>query len=60
MQNYTLYNGDCLEYMKKLKSSSVDLIVTDPPYNLQTEGGCKGSIGKSLRKQGKDIEFIAK
>lgn len=34
MQNYTLYNGDCLEYMKKLKSSSVDLIVTDPPYNL--------------------------
>lgn len=31
MQNYTLYNGDCLEYMKKLKSSSVDLIVTDPP-----------------------------
>lgn len=36
-----------------------DLVFTDPPYNLQTEGGCKGSIGKSLRKQGKDIEFIA-
>lgn len=34
MQNYTLYNGDCLEYIKKLKSSSIDLIVTDPPYNL--------------------------
>ena len=36
-----------------------DMVFTDPPYNLQTEGGCKGSIGKSLRKQGKDIEFIA-
>lgn len=34
MQKYTLYNGDCLEYMKKIKTSSVDLIVTDPPYNL--------------------------
>ena len=34
MQSYILYNGDCLEYMKKIKSSSVDLIVTDPPYNL--------------------------
>ena len=36
-----------------------DCVFTDPPYNLQTEGGCKGSIGKSLKKQGKDIEFIA-
>ena len=36
-----------------------DMVFTDPPYNIQTEGGCKGSIRKSLRKQGKDIEFIA-
>jgi site-specific DNA-methyltransferase (adenine-specific) len=36
-----------------------DCVFTDPPYNLQTEGGKNGSIGKSLRKQGKDIEFIA-
>lgn len=36
-----------------------DMVFTDPPYNIQTEGGCKGSIGKSLKKQGKDIEFIA-
>ena len=36
-----------------------DMVFTDPPYNLKTEGGCKGSVGKSLKKQGKDIEFIA-
>lgn len=36
-----------------------DMVFTDPPYNLQTEGGCKGKIGKDLKKQGKDIEFIA-
>lgn len=28
----TLYNGDCVEVMKKFKNSSVDLTVTSPPY----------------------------
>lgn len=42
-----------------MDGAKADLVFTDPPYNLQTEGGCKGSIGKSLKKQGKDIEFIA-
>ena len=27
---YTLYNGDCLEEMKKIPDESVDLILTDP------------------------------
>lgn len=30
---FTLYNGDCLEYMKTMQSASVDCIVTDPPYS---------------------------
>ena len=34
MINTELYNGDCLEYMKKIPTSSIDLIITDPPYNL--------------------------
>jgi site-specific DNA-methyltransferase (adenine-specific) len=29
-----LANGDCLEYMKIIPTNSVDLIQTDPPYNL--------------------------
>lgn len=29
-----LYNGDCLEIMKKLSDNSVDLVLTDPPYNI--------------------------
>ena len=29
-----LINGDCLESMKTIESGSVDLILTDPPYNL--------------------------
>jgi site-specific DNA-methyltransferase (adenine-specific) len=29
----TLWQGDCLEYMKSMESKSVDLTVTSPPYN---------------------------
>jgi site-specific DNA-methyltransferase (adenine-specific)/adenine-specific DNA-methyltransferase len=30
----TILNTDCIEGMKKLKDNSVDLIIADPPYNL--------------------------
>ncbi|MEN0645448.1 site-specific DNA-methyltransferase [Alkalicoccobacillus gibsonii] len=29
-----LYNEDCIEVLKRIKNESVDLILTDPPYNL--------------------------
>ena len=32
-----IYNEDCLKGMKKLPNKSVDLILTDPPYNLQKD-----------------------
>ena len=31
-ENYQLMFGDCLERMKEIPSGSVDLILTDPPY----------------------------
>lgn len=34
MGEIKLYNGDCVENMKKIKDGSVHLIITDPPYNL--------------------------
>lgn len=40
-----LYNGDCLEKIKKIPNDSIDLIVTDPPYFLgMTHNGQKGSF----------------
>ena len=33
-----ILEGDCLDIMKALPSSSVDLIFADPPYNLQLAG----------------------
>lgn len=29
-----LFNADCLDAMKNLEDSSIDLVLTDPPYNL--------------------------
>lgn len=32
-------NGDCLELIKLIPDKSVDLVVTDPPYEVATNGG---------------------
>ena len=41
----TIYNEDCLVESKKIKSGSVDLILTDLPYgNMNTDGGRKLGI----------------
>ena len=29
-----IYNEDCLEGMKRIPDGSVDLVLTDPPYNI--------------------------
>ena len=38
MSTYKLYQGDCLEVMKDIEDESVDLVVTDPPYEIATTG----------------------
>ena len=35
MRKHILYNGDCLEILKDIPSKSVDLVLTDPPYNIK-------------------------
>lgn len=39
MKYNVIYNEDCLEGLKKLPDKSIDLIVTDPPYRLENQGG---------------------
>ena len=36
-----IYNEDCIEGMKRLPDESVDLVVTDPPYNLGKNYGSR-------------------
>lgn len=33
-RNTLLGKGNCVDFLKFIKSSTVDLILTDPPYNL--------------------------
>jgi site-specific DNA-methyltransferase (adenine-specific) len=35
----TIYNGDCLELMKKIPDESIDMILTDPPYAINFHSG---------------------
>jgi site-specific DNA-methyltransferase (adenine-specific) len=32
-----LYNQDCLEAIREIESNSIDLVLTDPPYNIKKD-----------------------
>lgn len=56
----TIQLGDCYELIKNIPDKSIDLIVTDPPYEIETEGG-NTNIGKSNSKmieQLKELKII--
>lgn len=38
MNTFKLYNGDCLEVLRKCPDNYIDAIVTDPPYGLSFMG----------------------
>ena len=60
--NHRVLCGDStkIEDVERLMDGKkADMVFTDPPYQIETEGGCKGEIGKSLKKQGSDINFIS-
>lgn len=45
-----MYNGDCLDVLKQIPDSSIDLVVTDPPYKTITGGDSNGK--NSTRPKG--------
>lgn len=59
MSKYKLAQGDCLELMKKIKDKSIDLIVTDPPYELDNHGGGKTDFAQRQLVKDLHIDFIS-
>ena len=51
---YKLYKGDCLEVLKEIEDSSIDLICIDPPYEMVCGGG-GGAFGKDKRNYHNEI-----
>jgi DNA modification methylase len=50
---FKIHNNDCLEYMKNLPDNCIDLIVTDPPYEIYTDG--RGMYKKSDKRYVKEL-----
>lgn len=51
----TLYQGDCLDFLKEVPDESATLVVTSPPYNLGKEYEKKVSLDEYLGWQTKVI-----
>lgn len=53
-----IYKGDCLNLYKSIDSSSVNLIIADPPYGIKKDFGNGDSW--SLKKHGEWFEWMKK
>ena len=53
--NPWLLHGDCLEKMKLIETGSVDMILTDPPYEL-SKGKGGGMMGKDGREYMNEVK----
>lgn len=45
-EGITIYNGDCVNVMKKMPDNSINTIITDPPYGLEFMGKEWDKFGK--------------
>ena len=54
-----IYNEDCYKAIKDIPDKSINLIVTDPPYEYTTGGGA-GCFGTKTRKYHEEYYSIAK
>ena len=57
-----LYHGDCLEMIKNIPDGSIDLLLTDPPYNVSRENnfqtmGTASRIGMDFGDWDKDFDL---
>lgn len=51
-----IYCEDCLEGMRRIADKSVDLVVTDPPYILENQGG--GIYTRQDKQYVKELQLI--
>lgn len=57
MELNKIYNEDCMEGMKRIPDASIDLIVTDPPYNTTDCEWEKDKCGNFLCAKGAPLKY---
>ena len=55
----TIQLGDCYELIKNIPDKSIDLVIIDPPYELDTEGSKKNDISKTFANCNNQIKKIS-
>lgn len=53
MSNFKLMNGDSFDLLDEVADNSVDLVLTDPPYNISQKNNIKTM--KDRNRQGLDF-----
>ena len=53
-----LLKGDCLELMKDIPDKSVDLVIIDPPYEINANGS-GGAFGKEKRSYHAEVKTLS-
>ena len=56
MNSFKLVNNDRLKLLKKLKSNSVQLVITSPPYNIGKSYEKKKPLNYYLQEQEKTLK----
>ncbi len=56
-ENYTIYNGSMLDMLEVIKPNSIDSIVCDPPYHLQSIVARFGKENSAEAQYGNDGAF---
>lgn len=52
-----IYCMDCLDGIKLIEDNSIDLIVTDPPYEIEnTKAGGKSKLARSIQQMNDEIK----
>lgn len=59
MSDIKLYQGDCLPILKQMQDNSVDLILTDPPYEYDNHGGGNTELAQRKLVKEKHIDFMS-
>lgn len=58
---FELYQGDCLGVMKNMLDNSVDMVLTDPPYNIARKNNFKtmGRSGIDFGEWDKNVDLFS-